>query len=84
MSWVVIFVILIAMAAIIAIAWLGYLVRSIFRESEKFDDDLLDHHLQRRNFFDYINPLAWLKRDTTTRLFYQRDRKGRFRKVRRH
>ena len=73
-----------ALAMFLALAGLVWLVRHLLAESENLEDAAHDARHGRRGLFDLINPFAWVKRDTSVRLFYQRDAKGRFRKVRRH
>ena len=84
MSGLVIFLIALTVGLLAALVWLLWVIRSLMVEAQELRDDELANHLKRRSFFDFINPFAWWKRNDTTHLFYQRDAKGRFRKVRRY
>ena len=84
MSGLVIFLIVLSVGLIAALGWLLWVIRSLMVDAQELPDDELAHQLKRRSLFDFINPFAWWKRNDMVHLFYQRDAKGRFRKVRRH
>lgn len=84
MSGLVIFLTALTVGLLAALTWLLWLIRSLMKDAQELRDDELTHQLKRRSFFDYLNPFARWKRSDTVHLFYQRDTKGRFRKVRRY
>ena len=71
-------------AMLLAVAGLVLLLRAALREAEPFEDIEHGVHDKSRGFFGFFARMAWWRRDETVRLFYQRDAKGRFRKIRRH
>ncbi|MXO63682.1 hypothetical protein [Qipengyuania oceanensis] len=76
--------ILLAAAMLVALALLAWMVRTVMREAHSIEDDDAELSERRRSFFGWLNPVAWWRRDETVHLFYQRDAKGRYRKIRRH
>ncbi|MFN2100990.1 hypothetical protein [Altererythrobacter sp. MF3-039] len=69
------------LAAVVALVWM---MRAVISEAHAIDEDTELSDSRRKSFFDWLNPFSWWRKDDTIRLFYQRDAKGRFRKVRRH
>ena len=84
MSLGVALLILLAVAMVTAIVLLCWMLRTVIREAHPLEDIQLEQEAKRRRLFGWLNPLAWWRRDETVRLFYQRDARGRFRKIRRH
>lgn len=84
MSLGVAILIALAVTMLAALALLAWMVRTVIREAHALDEDEIGDESKRRSLFGWLNPIAWWRREQTIRLFYQRDEKGRFRKVRRH
>ncbi len=83
MSWIAGFVLVLTLLMVAAVLALVWMLREVINEAHGLDDNREQSDLRRRTFFDWINPFAWWRKDDTIHLFYQRDAKGRFRKVRR-
>ena len=84
MDWTALLLAMLALAMLLALAALISLLRALLQDAVPVEDNDLAGHGPRRRFFDFLGPLAWWRREATTRLFYQRDARGRFRKIRRH
>ena len=84
MSWIAGIVLILTLLMIAAVLALVWMLREVMNEAHAFDEDRAMTDSRRKSFFDWINPLSWWRRDETIHLFYQRDARGRFRKVRRH
>ena len=84
MSLGVAILIVLAVAMFAALILLVWMLRTVIREAHSLEDDHIDQEVKRRSLFGWLNPMAWWRRDDTIHLFYQRDAKGRFRKIRRH
>lgn len=84
MSWIAGALMVLTLLMLAAVSTLAWMLREVINEAHALDDDHDIADSKRRSFFDWINPLSWWRKSDTIHLFYQRDAKGRFRKVRRY
>ena len=71
-------------AMLLAVIGLGLMLRAALNAAEPIDDIDAGSQHKPMSFFGFFSRLAWWKRDDTVMLFYRRDARGRFRKIRRH
>jgi len=84
MDWAALILITLLATMLLAVMGLVLVLRAALRDAEPLDDVEGGLHDKPRSFFGFFARMAWWRRDETVRLFYQRDAKGRFRKIRRH
>lgn len=84
MNWFLLIVVFVTGVALIAIFGLLWFIRMLVMDSEELGEE--HEHAQSRHgsFYSIFNPFAWRRRGKTAQLFYRRDARGRFRKIKRY
>ena len=83
MSWFLFILLFVTGPLAIAAIVIFWFARFLMRDAQELPDDQLSDDVPRSRY-DIFNPFSWFNRRKHRRLFYQRDERGRYRKVRRH